>query len=122
MKWVALCAATLVCHYGIHQHNQIKSLQLQVQLSDKARDIESDEVRDLMYALQASRTESESKATQGYVAGLIEFQSKPEHYTGVWHDGYDRGTEVEAESNRVLAESVKTLKTEIEITEKPPSK
>lgn len=96
LPWIisVICVASGIHSYIFHQ-NQIELLKQTVILSEKARSIESDQVRDLMYALQTQQSEQETTATQNYVAGIVESLKRTEHYEQIWHDGYERGTEVQ---------------------------
>ena len=98
--FILLAAATLFGHYAIRNHYEIKRLEQVVQLSDKARQIESETIRDLMHANRRIGEQNEAEKNAAYVSGVVATINKPDHYNAIWHAGYDRGTEVQ-----ILAQS-----------------
>ncbi len=110
IPWILLvCVGTLAGHVGIYQHNQIETLKQSATLSDQARRIESDQVRDLMYALRESQGRNEAIAVQSFVAGVVDTLKREPEYQKIWHDGYDRGTEVQSEIFAVKAKEPQVL-------------
>jgi hypothetical protein len=98
MPWIiVVCVATLAGHVCIYQNNRIETLKQTADLSEKARKIESDQVRDLFYALRETKAQNETIAVQSFVAGVVDTLKREPEYQKIWHDGYDRGTEVQAE-------------------------
>ena len=96
LPWFAVvCALTLLGHYVIYQNNQITRLQQNISITDKAREIEGESVRDLMYANQQLQQENDRKATDAYVTGVGAALQNPDEFEKIWHAGYDRGTEVQ---------------------------
>lgn len=89
-----ICICTIAGHIIISQNSQIQQLQLSSELSDKARTIDGDQIRDLLYTVQQLKSEQESIRTQAYVSGAVSVLENKDHIQGIWHDGYDRGAEV----------------------------
>lgn len=98
---LGICLASVAIHYYIYSENKVERLESVIEYSDRAREIADDQIRDLMYELKIAKSESEMVGTRNYVSGVVETLSRPEHYEQIWHDGYDRGTEVQ-----ILASSV----------------
>ncbi|MDF2421381.1 MAG: hypothetical protein OPY06_00015 [Nitrosopumilus sp.] len=96
LPWIlAICTGTLAGHSYIHQQHRIHILEQNLSLSDQARKIDSDQIRDLFYANQQLNAEKESISTRSYVSGVASVIDNKEHFDKIWHDGYDRGTEVQ---------------------------
>jgi len=103
MPWiVVVCVTTLAGHVLIQNHSRVKLLEETVKLSEQARKIEHDEVRDLMYALQQEKGNNEAIAMKSFVAGVVDNMKRPDYYNEIWHAGYDRGSE-----NQKYADSIK---------------
>jgi hypothetical protein len=88
--WVFVVFALF--QFVIFQNYQISRLDQEIRLAQQARQIESDQIRDLMYALSNAKVEQESIGNRQFVAGVIESVTKANHYAEIWHNGYDRGT------------------------------
>lgn len=95
---------SVVAHYYIYSENKIERLESVIEYSDRAREIADDQIRDLMYELKAAKSENEMVATRNYVSGVVETIKRPEHFDQIWHDGYDRGTEVQIMASKVEKE------------------
>lgn len=96
LPWIiAVCATTLAGHMYLYSTQKVETLKQTIELSEKARQIENDQVRDLMYALQQERNKIDSAKTQSFVAGVVDCLQNKDAYQKVWHAGYDRGTEVQ---------------------------
>jgi len=93
---VAWAVVTLMGHAIIWQWFRIDRLSECLELSHQARRLESEQVRDLMFAFQNAKIEKESVSVRAYVEGVVRGFSDEEHYAQIWHDGYDRATAVEA--------------------------
>lgn len=93
--FILLAGITLFGHYAIRNHYETKRLEQIVQLSDKARQIESETIRDLMHANRRLGEEHAAEKNSAYVAGVVTAINNPDHYNAIWHAGYDRGTEVQ---------------------------
>jgi len=97
-KWVlSFCASIVIVlvQVIVTQWTWIEHLKQQVELVSKAKDIESDQVLDLMIQLSSAKSETASAGTQHFVSGVMAAIQSPDHYSEVWHAGYDRGSEVE---------------------------
>ena len=77
---LGICLASVAIHYYIYSENKVERLESIVEYSDRA---------------------SEMVGTRNYVSGVVETLSRPEHYEQIWHDGYDRGTEVQIMASKV---------------------
>jgi len=96
LPWIiAVCAMTLAGHVYLDSTQRIEVLKGNVELSEKARSIESDQIRDLMYALQQEQQENSIIEARAFVSGVVDSLKRPDHYQKIWHAGYDRGTEVQ---------------------------
>jgi len=92
---IFLAVLTLFGHYAIQTHFETKRLEQIIGLSDKALKIEADTIRDLMYSNRQTTERYEAEKNASYVSGVVATLTKPDHYNAIWHDGYDRGTEVQ---------------------------
>lgn len=84
-------AALFLLQVCVTQWSEIKSLNRELRLLGEAKEIVDDQVRDLGMAVTTLTSERDSIATRSFVMGVIEATKKPEHYDGVWHDGYNQG-------------------------------
>ena len=66
-----------------------------MEIVSQAKNIESDQVLDLMMQLSSAKSEAAAAGTQHFVSGVMAAIQSPDHYSEIWHNGYDRGTEVE---------------------------
>jgi hypothetical protein len=90
-----ICIGTLAGHSYIYQQNQIEVLKANLSLSDKAREIDADQIRDLLHINQQLNLEKDAFTAQAYVSGALSVLDNKEHIEKIWHNGYDRGTEVQ---------------------------
>lgn len=91
---ISALICTIFLHYLIYSENRIEMLKQNVTLSETARRIESEAVRDLIHTNQMLVQEKEAIGVKSYVAGVTASQ-QDKHYEKVWHEGYDRGSEVQ---------------------------
>ena len=96
-----LFSVVLLLQVVIFQHQQIDSLKQELKLSEKSKEIEEDQSKDLMYQLTQCKIESESLSTKYFVAGIVEAVSKPDRYSEIWHSGYDRGSSVQRYADKL---------------------
>lgn len=95
-KFMLSCALHFVCvQIILFQHAHITTLQQNLQLSHRAKEIESDQVVDLVNQLAQTRLEQSINDVKQFVAGVVATVNKPDHYSEVWHAGYDRGAAVQ---------------------------
>lgn len=80
---------------GIYQWTEIQSLRREVRLLENAKDILEDQTRELAMSVSNLTAESEASATRNFVLGVMAASKNPDYYNSVWHDGYDRGTQVQ---------------------------
>jgi hypothetical protein len=85
---VGIFLALQIC---VAQWSEIQSLRREVRLLGEAKDVVDDQVRELSMAVTTLTSERDSIATRNFVMGVVEATKKPEHYDGVWHDGYNHG-------------------------------
>lgn len=87
---------TIICIGAyFYQQNYIEILKENLLITNQARKIDADQIRDLLFANQQLCAENESIATRSYVSGVVSVINNKEHFEEIWHDGYDRGTEVQ---------------------------
>lgn len=92
---VGIAVLTLFGHVLIVQNNRLEQMKIGSELSERAEQINNDQIRDLLAAIQQLKTEKESIANQSFVSGVVSTLQDHDHYDRIWHDGYDRGTEVQ---------------------------
>ena len=90
-----IAVLTLFGHYAINAQGEASRLKQLIELSDKARAIESETIRDLIHSNQRLAEQNASEKNAAYVSGVVTALQKPDHYSAIWHSGYDRGTEVQ---------------------------
>lgn len=112
-----VCIITIAGHITIGQYNRIQQLELGSELSDKARAIDQDQIRDLLYTVQQLHAEKESIGTQAYVSGVISVLDNKEHYERIWHDGYDRGAEVQLATNLAERNEQERIKDDLNLNQ-----
>lgn len=102
LPWIVLViVVALLGHFCINQSNQIAQLKQNLNLTRESLTIESNQVRDLMYALRQSENEKNSVSTQSFVAGVLDAMQRQDHYQEIWHDGYNRGSEVQLSLDQI---------------------
>ena len=74
-----------------YQNNQIKVLKEFVEINKKSQEINEDEIRDLICAVQEEKNKNEGIATRNYVAGILDGVNKKDYYAEIWHKGFDSG-------------------------------
>lgn len=79
---------------GIYQWTEIQSLRREIRLVTEAKNILEDQTRDLSMSVAKLMAENESAATKNFVLGVVSANKSPELWNRVWHDGYERGTQV----------------------------
>ena len=81
-------------------------LCLIVEQKDK---INQDQVVELMNKLRDIQIEKETTKSSGYVAGVLDTLQRPDHYSAIWHNGYDRGTDVQQQMAQTIEKHQKGL-------------
>ena len=91
--WIFLpfVASLFLCQVCMTQWSEIQSLRREVRLMGEAKEVVDDQVRELSMAVATLTSERDSIATKNFVMGVVEATKKPDHYDGVWHDGYNQG-------------------------------
>lgn len=89
----------------LFQYQQISTLREDLRLSQKSKDIEADQSRDLMNQLTQAKLENSALATRFFVSGVVEAVANPDRYSEIWHAGYDRGTSVQLEAKSIYTKS-----------------
>lgn len=97
---LAIALVTVFAHYILYSQTKISALQNNIDLANTALSIEEESVRDLIYANTLLAQEKESIAAKSYVSGIVNSikSEDHDHYNKIWHDGYDRGSEVQLEN------------------------
>lgn len=92
-NWAIALIATVALSLQVilFQYQQISSLRQELRITQKAKEIEQDQSQELMFQLSQAKMENSSLSTKYFVAGIVEAVTKPEHYSEIWHAGYDRG-------------------------------
>jgi len=87
--------ATLVGHYGLNTQRYMFYADFLLKAADQKEKIQDDQVRELVSSLQQANQRNESMKTEGYVAGAMDVIDRPDHYSTIWHEGYNRGSAVQ---------------------------
>lgn len=74
------------------------SLKKELRLSEKSKQICTDQIGELMHVVNTLQLEKDMSSTQHFVAGVLETLKNKDYYSEIWHDGYYRGEKVGAES------------------------
>lgn len=85
----------LLLQVVVAQYVEIQSLHRELRVSSQALKIEASQASDLMYQLQQIRGDQNSAATQNFVAGVAAAVDDRDRYSAIWHNGYDRGSQVQ---------------------------
>jgi outer membrane murein-binding lipoprotein Lpp len=91
----AVIFAVALLQVGMSQWTEIQSLKREIGLIEAAKDILEDQSRDLAASVTRLTSESEAAATRNFVLGVMSANKKPNEYDSVWHDGYNRGMQVQ---------------------------
>lgn len=97
----AICVTTLFGHYYIASEKEKSQLKQALQLADQKYDIANDQIRDLLYTIQDKNIENSDVKQAGYIAGVLDGMNQRENYMEIWHAGYNRANEVQAEAELV---------------------
>jgi len=94
--WFIVCTAilTLAAHYCFYIYQKTDQLEMQLRLASQKERIDNDQIRDLIYDKIDLVREKDSMKAQGYVAGLLDGIKRENYWNEVWHDGYNRGSEI----------------------------
>lgn len=84
--FVFLCLQVIVYQYSL-----INSLKQEMQISNKMKQIDEDQIRDLLYEINKINTDTQTIAVTNYVAGVVDSISKKDYYYEIWHNGFDKG-------------------------------
>lgn len=99
--YIVVTVVTIVAHYGINLHNRVHQMEMLVKLNGERERIQNDQIQELISLVHNNNQKVESAKTEGYVAGVIDATNRPDHYQAVWHNGYDRGTEVQKDVSSI---------------------
>lgn len=100
--WVlAFCVSTtvLLLQIIVTQYGALNVARQNNEFHAQSRDIEREIIRDLMYQLEQSRASNSALEQRGYVSGVVESITRPDHFSDIWHSGYSRGVEVQEYAN-----------------------
>jgi len=75
----------------VFQYGQISSLKQEIQISNKMKQIDQDQIRDLLYEISKKNQDVQSIAVTNYVSGVVDSLNKKDYYYEIWHDGFDKG-------------------------------
>lgn len=95
--YVGVAVVTLIGHYTLNTQRHMANLEVLVRAADQKERIQADQIRELISNLQQANVKNENLRTEGYVAGVMDMINKPDHYMAIWHNGYDRGSSVQAD-------------------------
>ena len=90
-----ISVVTLVGHYYFYTESKINQIQTMLSIVEQKDKINNDQVLELMNKLREFQIEKEATKSASYVAGVLDMLSRPDHYNAIWHNGYDRGTDVQ---------------------------
>ncbi len=111
--FAAIAALTLMGYYCLYSHFQVQDMKVQLGFAEQKEKIDNDQIRDLMDAVREKERQQEVVKGQGYVAGILDAIKREDHYMTIWHDGYNRGSEVrEQVAEAFLKQDVKNVSTE----------
>ena len=96
LPWVVcvVCAVVALC-----QTSRIETLQFETRLLRDAARIDESQIQELMWMADNANRSLEGEKTRSFLAGVTQAQLDPQ-YSEIWHSGYDRGTQVAAESQK----------------------
>lgn len=97
----ALAFLVLSMQVNFFQFMKINRLNDELRITQKAKEIETDQSQDLMYQLTQLKAQVEAEGTRQFVAGVVSAVSKPDFYTEIWHSGYDRGVATTQYANNI---------------------
>lgn len=106
--WMIVCAIVTIFTVQIAtaMFFEISSLKRELRISEKAKQISDDQINELMYMVSNLRNEKDSISTQQFVAGVVDSIRNKDNYNAIWHDGYNRGSNVAAYTTQIETESV----------------
>ncbi len=102
LPWLA---AVLFAALGLYQTWRIDCLQFETRMLRDAARIDASQIRELMWLTDNANRSVEGEKTRAFLAGVTQAQLDPE-FREVWHSGYDRGTQVAAESQKSANEAL----------------
>ena len=96
-RWLIVLAAVAFLEGQLLflQYQKNNLLQSELSLTQQARKIDSDELREVLYHLSQARSEQQTAEVKNFVAGVAAAVTNPEKYQEVWHAGYERGSAVQ---------------------------
>lgn len=71
-----------------HRHSMDRQ---QMEIISQSKRIEGDLIQDLMMQLNTAKSENSIIASQQFIAGVVAATKNPDHYSEIWHAGYDSG-------------------------------
>lgn len=101
-----LGAICVLCALTAFQTWRVDLLQFETRLLRDAARIDASQIRELMWLADNANRSLEGEKTRSFLAGVTQSQLDPQ-YSETWHSGYDRGTQVAAESQKSTDELVK---------------
>lgn len=89
-----LAVLTLAAHFCFHCYRKVDDLETQLKIASQKEKIDQDQIRELIYLNDDLSRNKEVVKSQGYIAGILDGIKREDHWNSVWHDGYNRGSEV----------------------------
>jgi hypothetical protein len=90
---ITLTVAFAMVQILAYQWCEIGTLRRELRLITAAKAIADDQVRELNMNLVRAYSEQDSASIRGFIQGVVDAVNRPDHYTSIWHDGYNRGLE-----------------------------
>jgi hypothetical protein len=84
---------------------EIMSLRRELRIAQQACHIETQQSEDLAQQLSQLKAENLAIGTRQYIAGVIDTFSRPEKYSAIWHNGYDRGMATQQYADQLMGSS-----------------
>lgn len=90
--WIAFVLFAIFCsQIIIYQNYRIQILSDVVEINKKARQLDQDQIRDLMFEIQSVKSQNQSIAMTNFVAGVVDSINKKDYYSEIWHAGFSQG-------------------------------
>lgn len=100
LGWLAIVAAIVSSWSWWSTSRALTTARETVVISQKIREIDANQIRDLLYDLQQMKIELEMSKTRHFVAGVTAATAQPD-LRAIWHAGYDQANAVAATAQTV---------------------
>lgn len=108
--FVYILLVSLFAHYALNAESRLARLNDLLQIANRESAIQYDQMAELSANLQQANNRNENQKTQGFIAGALDATQRKDHYTAIWHDGYNRGVSTEQEAHKVIFASTEESK------------